>query len=363
MKLIQRNLIYWVDFRAPTGKRHRLSTGETDKQTAQLRAADLVRSYMAAGEGTAVSSERTLGEHLDKHYATHWGSMKCRLVMSHVVNVLKREVGYRPLSEVTYAVLKDYGDGLLVSKLKPATVNRRMSAISSALQEAFRRGELAKLPPIPHWAENNRRERYMSTDEEQAIIQEIEKRADAAAIMGLGVTNDWTYVRNLAIFLTDTGFRFSEAFKFDIVDGHANLRHGDTKTEAGRRVPLTIRARAAADHMLAHPWHASDLTPEQRWCWVSHRWELACKAAGVTGITLHILRHTCASRLVQRGVNIYVVSKWLGHSSVRTTERYAKLAPDTLSLALAALEGGPVGVERLPSVATSHGTQLSHSRL
>ena len=362
MKLIQRNLVYWVDFRAPTGKRHRLSTGETDKQTAQLRAGDIVRSYMATSDSTSVATERTLGEHLDKHYAAHWAGMKSRIVMRHVVNVLKREVGYRPLSEITYGCLKDYGDGLLVGRLKPATVNRRMSAISSTLQEAVRRGELEKLPPIPHWPENNRKERYMTQAEEAAIFGWLGKRAEAARVMGDTSQNEWEYMRHLAQFLVDTGFRFSEAFKFDVVDGQANLLHGDTKTGSGRRVPLTSAAKVSAEYMLGNAWHTSSLTPEQRWSYISHRWELACKAAGVAGVTLHILRHTCASRLVQRGVNIYVVSKWLGHSSVRTTERYAKLAPDTLSLALAALERGPVGVESLPLVELLHDTRLLHSR-
>ncbi len=45
----------------------------------------------------------------------------------------------------------------------------------------------------------------------------------------------------------------------------------------------------------------------------------------------NVLRHTFASGLVRRGVSIFKVSKLLGHSSVRTTEKhYAHLAPNTL---------------------------------
>lgn len=36
---------------------------------------------------------------------------------------------------------------------------------------------------------------------------------------------------------------------------------------------------------------------------------------------------TFASRLVQEGFPIYTVSKWLGHSSVVVTQRYAHFAP------------------------------------
>jgi hypothetical protein len=48
-------------------------------------------------------------------------------------------------------------------------------------------------------------------------------------------------------------------------------------------------------------------------------------------VTIHTLRHTFASRLVQAGVSLAKVSKLLGHSSVTTTEIYAHLAPNEVS--------------------------------
>jgi hypothetical protein len=48
-------------------------------------------------------------------------------------------------------------------------------------------------------------------------------------------------------------------------------------------------------------------------------------------VTIHTLRHTFASRLVQAGVSLPKVSKLLGHSSITTTEIYAHLAPNEVS--------------------------------
>jgi len=53
---------------------------------------------------------------------------------------------------------------------------------------------------------------------------------------------------------------------------------------------------------------------------------------------VHSLRHTCASRLIQRGVPLAVVQKWMGHRAIQTTLRYAHLAPDNFKVALEALE-------------------------
>jgi integrase len=47
--------------------------------------------------------------------------------------------------------------------------------------------------------------------------------------------------------------------------------------------------------------------------------------------TIHTLKHTFASRLVQAGVSLAKVSKLLGHSSITTTEMYAHLAPNEVS--------------------------------
>jgi integrase len=48
-------------------------------------------------------------------------------------------------------------------------------------------------------------------------------------------------------------------------------------------------------------------------------------------VTIHTLRHTFASRLVQAEVSLAKVSKLLGHSSITTTEIYAHLAPNEVS--------------------------------
>lgn len=357
MKLIKRGDVWWVDFVDLAGKRRRMSTGIAlaDKAAANQKAAEIVSST-----GAAVTQQRvlTLGQALERTFVEHWAKTRSGYIMRRTVDVISRELGHVPVHEVDYSLLKAYCGGLLARELAPATVNRRMSCIGVTLRECSRRGEIAARPDMPHYREDNKRERYMTPEEEAKVLQWLSDKAESVSLMG-DSGEPWLYVRTLATFLLDTGFRFSEAFTFALKDGHADLSHGTTKTGEGRRVPLTPRALEAAAHLLASPIHArlrADRSPKGTWDWVSHRWGCATKACSIPDVTLHILRHTCASRLVQRGVNIYVVSKWLGHSSVKVTERYAKLAPDTFSLALAALQGGPANVEGL------HGTRLLHPR-
>jgi hypothetical protein len=52
----------------------------------------------------------------------------------------------------------------------------------------------------------------------------------------------------------------------------------------------------------------------------------------------HILRHTCASRLVQGGIDIRRVQMWLGHPTLSMTMRYAHLATNDLDGCVVVLE-------------------------
>ncbi len=48
--------------------------------------------------------------------------------------------------------------------------------------------------------------------------------------------------------------------------------------------------------------------------------------------------YICASRLVNAGVDLYVVKEWLGHGTIQVTEKYAHLAPHKLAHAAIKLE-------------------------
>ncbi len=55
-------------------------------------------------------------------------------------------------------------------------------------------------------------------------------------------------------------------------------------------------------------------------------------------LVFHSLRHSYASRLVARGVDLYVVGQLMGHSDLTMTKRYSHLRPDTLQAAVGLLD-------------------------
>ena len=47
-----------------------------------------------------------------------------------------------------------------------------------------------------------------------------------------------------------------------------------------------------------------------------------CPSLGPKTVTPHVLRHTCAMRLLAVGVDTSVIALWLGHEGVETTQIY-----------------------------------------
>jgi integrase len=370
MKLVPRSGTWQVHFTDPSGTRHRLSTRvrvnpnlpDRGKAQANLAALDVMRESLLGDlppdARKQAGKHQTLGYALQRTLDELWSKQKGRRERKYVVGRLIAEVGYWPLQSVTYTRLEQYGREMEAEKLAPATRNRRMSAIHTAMTHAKRRGELEILPEFPTWPENNVKERYLSTEEEAKLAASMAARAAPADEKG-------QYMRRLVPFLLDTGLRAGEVrLKPDQDLGHAIwLPHGSTKSGKGRVVPLTTRARAMLDFMLASPFHAElvslgEKSPELATHRLGSRFRIETDQAGIQGVTLHTLRHTCASRLVQGGVDLYVVKEWLGHSSITVTERYAHLAPKNLALAAGMLEGLP-SIALAPEVGTEPAPRAS----
>ncbi len=52
--------------------------------------------------------------------------------------------------------------------------------------------------------------------------------------------------------------------------------------------------------------------------------------AKITDFHFHDLRHTFATRLAQAGIDLYQISKLLGHKDIKMAQRYAHYCPDSL---------------------------------
>lgn len=102
-------------------------------------------------------------------------------------------------------------------------------------------------------------------------------------------------------------------------------------------MPLTPRAISAIQAHTGAPDGPFANIDQQRF---RATWNAAKGEVGLErddDVVPHVLRHTCASRLVRGGIDIRRVQMWLGHQTLQMTMRYAHLASHDLDVCLPVL--------------------------
>jgi integrase len=243
------------------------------------------------------------------------------------------------ITSITERTLMDTVTAMIRAGNAAGTINTRLSHLRVLLRHAKSLEIVSKVPDFP-WQEkgDNSRMRFLTEDEERQL---------------LALLDHWglTVEANLVRVLIDTGCRPSEIIfgesrgvpiKWSEVSRSAGGSAPDvndpatgsakavislmrTKTGKYRVLPLTDRAR---DAFLASK-EAGDKRPfgNVRADDLSATIRKAADHLGFDDVVLYTMRHTCASRLVQRGADIRRVMQWMGHTNINTTLKYAKLTP------------------------------------
>lgn len=158
--------------------------------------------------------------------------------------------------------------------------------------------------------------------------------------------------RALTTLLLESGLRKAEAAALQVRDidldtGRVSVRKGKGRKARVVPVPATVCA-AVADLALTerlerhhYLWYTRYVNPagetirrgRQLGPGGFHRWwGRVCDETGVRYRNVHTCRHTYATELLTRGVPMQVVSRLLGHATIRTTvDIYAHLAVDDLA--------------------------------
>ena len=319
----------------------RISTGERDYEKAKRAAKVIIQN-----EGKKPSrrgSRWTLGEALKDTYERIWQHSKSEKEVRYRIGKMSREDGHVDCLDIDYAWLNAYVEKLRERGESNATINRKLSCISKALGEAVKLGFVDARPPIPKQRETSKKLRWVNHEEQRHLSEET---------VNLFPRPEAEFMAALIHSLAYTGARISEFIKA-VRLGSYNTRQMtflDTKNGRDRAIPLVpqIMPFVKICESFVLDW------PKVNVNWCERRFARLRNHCGYPDVTLHTLRHTCASRQVQAGVDLYRVRDWLGHSSITTTERYAHLAPSSLNTATAHL----VPPVEVPTTAGTKGVKL-----
>lgn len=246
--------------------------------------------------------------------------------------------GALPLLEIRREQAEKYKHARLASGASVGTVTKEMRTLHACLNHAEAWDVIPRNPIHGVKAPRDlvsKPPRWYSK-EELALIYGVEltvPKCTTAEDAELHGRYRWTWQ-----LLANTGMRRSEAINLTWKDvGTEQIRilsdlDSRTKSAKWRSIPVSEGAGEALEALRGERWVLPRVRPES----MSRAFDRTLKRAKLDG-SMHCLRHTYCSHLVQAGVPLRTVQVLAGHASYRTTERYAHLAPGTLQDAIRVL--------------------------
>ncbi|MHC4455183.1 MAG: tyrosine-type recombinase/integrase, partial [Planctomycetota bacterium] len=208
---------------------------------------------------------------------------------------------------------------------KPATINRELAMLSKAFSLAVKDWEWINENPISKVQKekvDNQRDRWLNKNEEKQILDN---------------SPDW--LREIVTFGLHTGLRLQEILSLEW--SRVNLfrrtiliketKNGNPKTLPLNKNALDVLNQRSTVKSIKNDFVFFNSNGEKinsnvlRTAFYS-----VLKKVGIDDFRLHDLRHSFATRLAQAGVDIYKISKLLGHKDIKMTQRYAHHCPDSL---------------------------------
>jgi integrase len=274
--------------------------------------------------------------------------MDQRNIQNHVIPLL----GDRFVDEVTRADIDQFKRAVREGTTADPNANRRNSYRGGAvvtggtgvanrclalLSKMFNLAERWGLRPehsnpVRHVEKyrEGKKERFLTSAEFERLAQVLAEQEQAGA--------ENPYVTAALRLLILTGARLGEilSLQWDFVNlDHRALRLPDSKT--GQKVIFlsepAIDILASIPRLANNPFVIVGGKEGQSLRNLQKPWGRIRKAAGLTGVRIHDLRHSYASVAAAAGMSLPVIGKLLGHTKSTTTERYAHLSADPLKAA------------------------------
>jgi len=327
MGLYKRHRTYWMRFDYQ-GRTVRRTTGTTDRRLAEAIFAK-VRITLAEGRyfDTRHEQDRTFAEMMAR-YLTERSAYKApkshdrdRQALKHLLPMF----GDKLIAEISPKLFAAYKAQRRAEGAAPATINKELQLVRHAFNVAEREWEWCRENPMRKVSMervHNEVDRWLTPVEEERLL--------AAA-------PEW--LREIIVFAVNTGLRRGEilALRWQDVDfTRGTLVVMQSKNQERRTIPLNntvfalLAATQAADRKTDGLAFA---TGRETAIDGSHLVRAFCRArerAKIEKFRFHDLRHTFATRLAQKGVDLYKIQRLLGHKTGVMTQRYAHHTPESL---------------------------------
>ena len=331
---------FHLRYRDPHGKQrqHKIGDSKSLSFDKARQAAQVLRSRVVLGDSPAEErkikrailtvAEFALERYMPfvKGYKKSWDSDD-----SYLRNHVLPRFGSHHLDQVSQQEVVEFHHAMRAKGYALATCNRMLVL----LRYMFNLAKKWKLPGadfnptigVPMYEANNARERYLTAEETQRLKEAL-------------VRSDNTQLQYIVPLLLMTGARKRELLEaqwehFDLE--RRSWRIPMSKSGKARYVPLSatvLEVLAQLPRWPGCPYLVPNPKTREPYVSIFSSWNTARKHAGLPEVRMHDLRHSMASNMVNSGRSIYEVAKVLGHTQLKTSQRYSHLSQETLIAAV-----------------------------
>ena len=306
------------------------SEGVTAAMASQMRA-ERVRNARLGDVLPRTYKPMTLTEAWTAYKSGHLvGKTSYPMSVSIWDNHIAAPLGKRCLGDISSHDIAKLTKAMERKGLSTQTVNHALALVRRIMRKCIEwRLWGGPMPKIVIAKPDNARFRYLEPAEADALLEALQKRSPL--------------VRCIAEISLRTGMREDEIFRLQgqHLDMQAGIIHCQGKGGQWRQVPMSDSVKAILKDRKPRPnRHVFESTVEGggKINDLSKSFARTVEDLGfnknVTDrrarVVFHTLRHTFASWLAKKGVPLQAIGQLLGHHSMKMTQRYAHLCPNTV---------------------------------
>jgi integrase len=306
------------------------ATGTTDRDEAEAALAQFIADKNAITDGAPLEPRSVLISDVLSHYLlNHAPHVASPQRAAAAAEALLPYWGTSYLNSITKQSCQAYG---AYRQRAAGTVRRELSVLRAAVNYAFGEGKITRTPKVWLPKAPPGRNRWLTRKEAATLLNAARTgRSDVRLYLPLFIILAlYTGARKEALL----SLRWSQV---DLENRRINFARGTETNKRRAHIPISGRLmtflnlayarRIEGVETIIHDNGKSilDIGDSKHGSFGS-----ACKRAGLAGVSPHTLRHTCGTWLAQRGVSLFTIGGWLGHSNASTTLLYAHHHPDFL---------------------------------
>jgi site-specific recombinase XerD len=323
-EIYQRGATWWLDF-THQGRRHQVRLGARISRTVAGELARVQRAALLKGEAGIGRKRADIGFDQAREEFLKWADANKRprtaQTYRQCLQALAVSFAGQRLSAISAFDVERHKQARLKAGVR-VMVNREREVLRALYNRCREWGKYEGENPVVRVKgvrESAGRLRFLTPEKEATLLA-------AATAPGL---------RAIILAGLYAGLRIeSEALTLapadvDLRTGLLTVQSAYAKSGKTRSVPMNARLRAALAPLKEQATGATLFVSRTRMPYRSIRtaFKTACRRAGLTDVTPHVLRHTFASRLVMAGVDLRTVQELGGWSSLELVQRYAHLSP------------------------------------